>query len=99
MNLIQAYRYLGKLLEAGIPPEVPLAAMSNGWPCEIADAVLLSGDYKGDPYPKMSAFALRTGPVLALVPIGEDPSDLANEGTHSSSAPPVEFPANAPENA
>lgn len=92
MNLKQAHQYLGELLAAGVAPETPLAGLYQGWPCEIADAVLLEGRYNGDPSPKLSAFAPRTGAVLALVPIGEDPSDLTNDGTHVSSAPPVAFP-------
>ena len=92
MNLKQAHQYLGDLLAAGVAPETPLAAMSNRWPCEIADAVLLKGSYNGAPSPKLSAFAPRTGKVLALVPIGEDPSDLTNDGKHTGSEPPVVFP-------
>lgn len=92
MNLKQAHQYLGSLLSAGMAPDTPLVAMSNGWPCEIADAVLLEGSYNGDPSPKLSAFAPRTGLVLALVPIGEDPSDLTNDGEHTLTVPPVAFP-------
>lgn len=92
MNLKQAHQYLGELLAAGIAPETPVAGLSHGWPCEIVDAVLLEGSYNGDPLPKLSAYTPKTGVVLALVPIGEDPSDLTNEGEHSLSASPVPFP-------
>ena len=90
MSLRTLHTYLGQLLDAGVNPDIPVVGMSDGWPCEIADVASLKGKYHGDPSPKMSAFDFREGEMLALVPIGEDVSDLINNHSHCEIDLPVE---------
>lgn len=81
MNLGDLHQYLGKLIEDGIDPALPVASMSDDRPAEICDVQLLCGMYYYDPSPKMVANVRRQGAFLVLLPIGEDVSDQLNEGT------------------
>lgn len=78
MNLKTLHTYLGDLLQAGVQPDLPVVSLVESWPCEIYDVAMLTGDYSGDPHPKLPAFAHRTGAMLVLVPITEDVSELLN---------------------
>ncbi len=93
MSLKALHSYLGQLLDAGVNPELPVTGLSDGYPCEIASVICLDGRYQGDPSPKLSAFLPKDGQMLVLIPIGEDESDLINEGSHRLMELPVEPPS------
>lgn len=82
MSLKALHAYLGQLLDAGVNPDMPVVGLSGGWPCEIANVICLEGQFNGDPAPNMVAFLRKEGPMLALIPIGEDESDLINSRSH-----------------
>lgn len=98
MDLKTLHAYLGQLLAAGVDPAIPVAGLVDSWPCEIHDVAMLTGEYRGDPAPKLPAFAPRRGTVLALVPITEDVAELLNPReasgvvTHTDTELPVEPP-------
>lgn len=91
MNLQQAHAYFGQLLASGVNPKLPLVSLVDGEPKEICDVCQLAGNFYADPSPKMSAFRLDNGPMLALIPICEDQSDLLNPAAGASVASHVEI--------
>lgn len=97
MNLRELHEYSGKLLTAGVSGELPIVALVQSELCEISDAAMLAGEYKGDPSPKMIAFSRMEGQMLALIPISEDQAALTNPSeagpaTHIVCDLPVEPP-------
>lgn len=97
MDIEQLHSFLGKLLDAGVDRKLPVVSIVDGWPNEIRDCEKLIGPYHGDPSPKMSAFAIRGGAMLALIPQCEDVAELLNpreesrEVTHVREPLPVEY--------
>ena len=85
MDLKSLHTYLGKLLDAGVSPSIPVVALADEWPREIDDVEFLDGGYHGDMAPKLSIARLN-GPMLVLVPIGEDKGALLSA---SGSEPPT----------
>jgi len=98
MNLKTLHTYLGDLLQAGVPPDLPVVGLVESWPREISDVAMLTGDYSGDPHPKLITYAHRTGAMLVLVPITEDVSELLNPreetgiATHVGTDLPIDPP-------
>lgn len=93
MSLKSLHAHLGRLLTAGVNPDLPVVSIADGWPCEVADIQCLEGNYKGDPSPKMPAYVSREGAMIVLVPITEDTSDLINDGSHRNIELPVDTPS------
>lgn len=93
MNIGQLHQYLGDMLAAGTEPSLPVIMPGDreeGVPIELTDARLVSGSYQGDPSPKMSAFADRSGACLLLIGLGFDIDSL--EESHSPQWTPVDAP-------
>lgn len=99
MNLKQLHEWVGKLLEAGVDPQLAVTCLVDGWPCEVSDAALATGGFKGDPAPQMIAFRPSSGHTLVLVPIGQDQCELFNQSetglppSHLECDLPVEYPS------
>lgn len=98
MNLQQLHEWTGKLIAAGVDEKLSVASLVDGSLCEVSGAVMATGDFYGDPSPKLSAFTHKTGRVLVLVPIKEDSSELFNppeaggQPSHVEHDLPVDFP-------
>ncbi|RTL33678.1 MAG: hypothetical protein EKK53_27835 [Burkholderiales bacterium] len=98
MNLLKMHEWTGQLLAAGVDKDLPVTCLVDGWPHEVCDAALAIGEYSGDPAPRMTAFASKSGRMLVLEPIQQDLSDLFNPRdaakppTHVQRDLPVDFP-------
>ena len=101
MNLQEMYEWAGKLIAAGVDKNLPVTCMVDGWPHEVCDAALALGEYAGDPSPKMSAYAPKSGWMLALEPIQQNldamfnPRGVGQPPTHVRKDLPVDFPHSA----
>lgn len=99
MTLKQLHEWVGMLLEAGVDPKLAVTCLVDGWPCEVSDAALATGRFKGDPAPQMIAFRQSSGHTLVLVPIGQDQRELFNPSetglapSHIECDLPVEYPS------
>lgn len=89
MNIGELHRHLSELLAAGVSPELPVASLEDGWPCELRNPGVLAGPYYRDPTPKMVAYSKAEGPFLLLEPVNSDFGDLLNNGTHRELKPPL----------
>lgn len=75
MNLRDAHRFLGELLEAGVSPEIPLVTLIDGQASEVSDFGGLNGAYLGDPSPSMVAFTMQQGSMLVALAQLQDLSE------------------------
>ncbi|CAN7752402.1 hypothetical protein [Duganella sp. LjRoot269] len=99
MNLKSLHTYLGQLLDAGVAPDIPVVALADEWPREVHDIYMFDGGYHADMAPKLVVGRL-IGPMLTLVPIGEDTGALLSgsaeeQPTHRRIALPIEPPYKA----
>lgn len=98
MNLQELHEWTGQLIAAGVDKTMPITSLVNGHPCEVSDAVLANGNFKGDPTPQMIAYKFKTGNILILVPISEDQSELFNSPengiapSHIEHSLPIDYP-------
>ena len=86
MNLREAHRFLGELLDAGVSPEIPLVTLVEGQASEVSDFGGLSGAYLGDPSPSMVAFTPRSGAMV--VALGQ----LQDLGEPTAGCAPFDLP-------
>ena len=94
MDLAQLHAYLGELIEAGTPKNLPVVIPGMGdaiLPNEVSEAMLIDGEYDADPAPLAPGQYRRTEPCLLLHGTHFD-LDLI-KGTHSPQWPFVEPPA------
>jgi len=93
MNLEQLHTYLGELIEAGTPGNLPVVipGQEDGrGPQEVSDAMLINGAYDADPAPlalghfqRMEACLLLSGPAFDLDSL---------KASHDPQWPPVDTP-------
>jgi hypothetical protein len=79
MNLKELHEYTGRLLAAGVSPSVAVTALVEGYPREIQDVEVLEGPYAGDASPKLIPSTPKHGRMLALCPVRDDFSEVAND--------------------
>lgn len=96
MDLAQLHAYLGELIEAGTPKNLPIVIPGIGGanlPNEISEAMIIHGEYDADPAPLAPGQYHRTEQCLLLHGTHFD-LDTIKE-THSPQWPLVEPPAPA----
>lgn len=97
VNITELHSYLGRLLEAGIDPNLPVVSLVKSLPQEIDDLIGVEGDFEGDPSPQIMPSRQMKGRMLALIPVREYPSSLLNprfgtgEITHTTFNLPVKL--------
>jgi len=96
MNLKQLHTYLGRLLDAGLSPNLPVAGLTYEWPSEITDVRMFAGGFDGDPHPKL-AILRSEGEMLLLMTVREDVGDLvSSKGNENPTHVDIELPVEQP---
>ncbi len=94
MDLSQLHAYLGELIEAGMPKNIPVVIPGMGdaaLPSELSEAALIVGAYDADPAPLAPGEYRRTEQCLLLHGTLFDPDSLRE--SHSYTWPSIEPPA------